>query len=68
MEICFSLGVNCGLFATVMQLFLSSQTVQQNTGSLVISPNKFAFSFIRLINEINFLIEVDREGHQGQLD
>ena len=39
---------------------ISSQTVQKNTGYLVISPNKPAASFIRLINGINALIVVDR--------
>ena len=60
MEICFVLGVNFGLFATVINLSLSSQTVQPNNGSIVSSSNKPAVSFIRLINGINSLIEVDR--------
>ena len=61
MVICFFLGVNFGLFATVIQLSLYSQKVQQNTGSLVSSPNKTAVSFIRLTTGINSLIEFDRE-------
>ena len=40
-------GVNFGFFATVMQISLSSQTVQRNTGSLVNSPNNPAVSFMR---------------------
>ena len=60
MEICFLLGVNFGVFAKVIQLSLSSHTVQQDTGSLFVSPNKPAVSFIRLINGINSCIEVDR--------
>ena len=60
MVICFFLGVNCGIFATVIQISLYSQTVQQNTGSLFSSPNKPEVSFVRLINGINSLIEVDR--------
>ena len=60
MATCFVLGVNFGLFATVIQLSLSSQTVQRKTGSLVSSPNKSAVSFIRLIKGINSRIEVDR--------
>ena len=34
--------------------------MQPNTGSLVSIPNKPAVSFIRLINGINSVIEVDR--------
>ena len=60
MEMCFFLGVKFRLFEIVIQLSLSSQTVQQNTGSLVSSPNKPAVFFIRLINGINYLIEVNR--------
>ena len=60
MAICFFLGVNFGLFATVIQLSLSSQTVQRNTRYLVISPNKTTVSFIILKNGINYIIEVDR--------
>ena len=59
MEICFVLVVNFGLFATVIQLSLSTQTLQQNNGYIVNSPNKSAVSFIRLINKINDLIEFD---------
>ena len=60
MAIFFVLGVNFGLFATVIKISLSSHTVQQNNGYLVIIQNKPAVSFIRLINGINSLIEVDR--------
>ena len=60
MKIFFVPGLKFGLFAKVTQLSLSSQTVQQITGSIVSSPNKPAISFIRLINGINSLIEVDR--------
>ena len=61
MVIYFFLGVNFGLFATMIQLSLSSQTAQQNTGSLVSSQNKPTVSFIRLINGINSIIEVEIE-------
>ena len=57
---CFALGVNCGIFATVIHLSLSFQRAQRNTGSFVSIPNKPAVSFIRLINVINSHIEVDR--------
>ena len=60
MVICFVLGVNFGIFVTVIQISLSSQTVQQNTGSLFSSPDKPAVSFIRIINGINSRIEVNR--------
>ena len=60
MTICVVLGVNFRLFATVIQLSLSSQTVQKNTGSFGNIPNKPAVYFIKLINEINYRIEVDR--------
>ena len=60
MEICFVLGVKFGLFATVIQISLYSNTVQQNTVSLVSGPNKPAVSFIRIINGINYGIEVYR--------
>ena len=60
MAICFVPGVNFGIFVTLIHLSLSYHTVQQNNGSLVSSLNKPAISFIRLINEINYLIRVDR--------
>ena len=60
MAICFVLGVKFGFFATVIQFLLSSQTVQQNTGYIVSSPNKPTVYFIIIINGINYLIEVDR--------
>ena len=60
MAIYFFLEVNFGLFATVIQISLYYQTVKQNTGSLVSIPNKSAVSFVKLINGINSLVEVDR--------
>ena len=58
MAICFLIGLIFGIFATGKQFLLSSQEVQQNNESLVISPDKPIVSFIRLINGINSLIEV----------
>ena len=60
MAMCFVWGVNFGLFETVMQLSLYSQTVQWNTGSLVNSPNNPAVSFIRPKNGITSRISLDR--------
>ena len=57
---CSVRGVNFGLFATVMQLSLSSHTVQQKTGSLVNSPNNPAVSLIRPKNGITSRIALDR--------
>ena len=56
----FVRGVNFGLFATVMQLTLSSQTVQRNTGYLVNSPNNPAVSFMRPKNGITSRITLDK--------
>ena len=53
-------GSKLWLFATVMQLSLSSQTVQQNTGYLVNSPNNPAVSFVRPKNGITSHIALDR--------
>ena len=60
MAMCFVWGVNFGLFANLMQLSLSSQTVQRNTGSLVNSPNNPAVSLIRPKNGITSRIVLDR--------
>ena len=60
MAMCFVWGVNFGLFATVMQRSLSSQTVQLNTGSLGNSPNNPAVSFMRAKNGITYRIALDR--------
>ena len=60
MEMCFVRGVNFGLFATVMQLSLSSQTLQRNTAYLVNSPNNPAVSFMRPRNGITSGIALDR--------
>ena len=60
MATCFVRGVNFGLFATVMQLSLSSQTVQQNTGFLVNIPNNPAVSFMIPKNGITSCIALDR--------
>ena len=61
MAMCFVQGVHFGIFATVMQLSLSSQTVQRNTGSLVNIPNNTAVSFMRPKNGITSRIALDRE-------
>ena len=61
MAMCFFRGLNFELFATLMQLSLSSQTVQRNTGYLVNSPNNPAVSFTRPINGITSRIALDRE-------
>ena len=61
MAMCFVQGVNFGLFATVIQLSLFSQTVQRNTGSLVNGPNNPAVSFIIPKNGITSRIALDRE-------
>ena len=60
MAMCFVRGVNFGLFATVMQISLSSQTVQRNTGSLVNIPNNPTVSFTRPRNGITSRIALDR--------
>ena len=60
MEMCFVQGVNFGLFATVMQISLSSQTVQRNTGYLVNSPNNPSVSFMIPRNGITSHIALER--------
>ena len=60
MAMYFFQGVNFELFATVMQLSFSSQTVQRNTGSLFNSPNNPAVSFMRPKNGITARIALDR--------
>ena len=60
MAMCFVRGVNFGIFATVIQLSLSSQTVQLNNGSLVNSPNNPAVSFMRPRNGFTSRIVLDR--------
>ena len=60
MAMCFVQGVMFGLFATVMQLSLSSQTEQRNNISLVNSPNNPTVSFIRPKNGITSRIALDR--------
>ena len=60
MAMCFVRGVNFGIFATVIQLSLSSQTVQRNTGSIVNCPNNQAVSFMRPKNGITSRIALDR--------
>ena len=60
MAMCFFQGVKFGLFATVMQLSFSFQTVQRNTGSLVNSSNNLAVSFMRPKNGITSRISLDR--------
>ena len=57
---CFFRGVNFVLFATVMQISLSSQIVQRNTGSQVYSPNNPAVSFMRPKNGITSRITLGR--------
>ena len=61
MVMCFFRGVNFGLFATVMQLSLSSHTVQHNTGYIVNRPNNPAVYFMIPINGINSRISLDKE-------
>ena len=60
MAMCFFRGVNFGIFVTVMQISLSSHTVQRNTGSLVNSPNNPAVAFMRPRNGITSHISLDR--------
>ena len=60
MAMWFFRGVNFVIFATVMQLSFSSQTVQRNTGSLFNSPNNPAISFMRPKNGITSRIALDR--------
>ena len=60
MAMLFVRGVNFGLFATVMKLSLSSQTVQRNSGSLVNSPTNPEVSFMRPKNGITSHIALDR--------
>ena len=57
---CFVEEVNIGIFATVMQLSLSSQTVQWNTEFLVNRPNNPEVSFMRRKNRITSRIALDR--------
>ena len=59
MAMCLVLGVNFGLFATVMQLSLSSHTVHLKTGSLANSPNKATVSFMRPKNGMTSRIAVE---------
>ena len=60
MAMCFFRGLNFGLFATVMKISLSSQTVQRNTGSIFNSPNNPAVSFMRPRNGITSRIALDK--------
>ena len=60
MVMCFFREVNFWLLATLMQLSLSYQTVQRNTGFLVNSPNNPAVSFMKPKKGITYRIALDR--------
>ena len=57
---CFVLGVNLGLSATLMQLWLSSRTLQKNLGSDLLIGKKSSSSFMRLRTGRTSCIAIER--------
>ena len=58
--ICFVLGTNVGIYATLMQLFLSSNTLQRNYGFVLWRGKISPTSTIKFMNGITSLITWDR--------